>query len=466
MIPLYPAIRALSPLFLGVRFVVATLTAVFLSAQLMLPNKALSQSLGASSQIDVRHSLDIRYALGFDKGETQLAEISYKPELSGRLNDGIDYFVSSRLRAFSSQALEQGTMSNQSDSRSHINRRSFIGDNIELELKEAYADIFTDNGYLRIGKQTVVWGQADGLRVLDQINPLNYREFILGDIEDRRIALWMAKLEHSFADITAEFIWLPDHSYNDSPNSAPFKPTSPRLVPRLSESFRGTVIRQPSDRPNRFIRDDDYALRLSGFSQGWDWSLNAFYFYDDSAAIDVDSELGSEVILSPSYKRSLLFGGSASNAFDKLTFRSELAYQTNKHQLVNNKPGLNTLNKTEKFDQISSVLGLDYQLSANTLISGQLFVSALLDSGDIEQTYNSATLLARQELLNDTIILEGLIIHDLDKSDGSLQLSAKYYLDDAITLKAGMDVFYGDREGLYGQFREASRMTVGLEYNF
>jgi hypothetical protein len=64
-------------------------------------------------------------------------------------------------------------------------------------LRELYVDsAFGENGdvELRLGKQQVVWGTADGMKLLDIINPTDYREFAQNTMEDSRIPVWMANL--------------------------------------------------------------------------------------------------------------------------------------------------------------------------------------------------------------------------------------------------------------------------------
>ena len=62
---------------------------------------------------------------------------------------------------------------------------------------------------LKLGLQQVVWGQADGLRVLDVINPLDYREFILEDFLDSRRPLWMARADVPVEKGSVQLLWIP-----------------------------------------------------------------------------------------------------------------------------------------------------------------------------------------------------------------------------------------------------------------
>ncbi len=58
-------------------------------------------------------------------------------------------------------------------------------------LREFYFDTTVGKTDLRIGKQQVVWGTADGIKLLDIINPTDWREFNQNKMEDSRIPVWM-----------------------------------------------------------------------------------------------------------------------------------------------------------------------------------------------------------------------------------------------------------------------------------
>ena len=67
-------------------------------------------------------------------------------------------------------------------------------------LREAYVDA-ENNGYsIRAGKQQVVWGTADGMKLLDAINPTDYAEMAQNQMEDSRIPVWMVNAETDAAD--------------------------------------------------------------------------------------------------------------------------------------------------------------------------------------------------------------------------------------------------------------------------
>jgi hypothetical protein len=73
----------------------------------------------------------------------------------------------------------------------------------EWELKEAYVDVdlFDSRLWLRVGKQTIVWGKTELFRNQDQFNPVDVGLASLPSLEDSRIALWSARGVWSFYDV-------------------------------------------------------------------------------------------------------------------------------------------------------------------------------------------------------------------------------------------------------------------------
>ncbi len=67
-------------------------------------------------------------------------------------------------------------------------------------LRELYFDTGFGGWDFRIGKQQVVWGTADGIKLLDIINPTDYRELNQNAMEDSRIPVWMINAERYIGD--------------------------------------------------------------------------------------------------------------------------------------------------------------------------------------------------------------------------------------------------------------------------
>ena len=73
----------------------------------------------------------------------------------------------------------------------------------EGELKEAYLDIEAAQGrlWLRLGKQTIVWGKTELFRNTDQFNPQDLALASLPGLEESRIGLWAVRGTWSFYNV-------------------------------------------------------------------------------------------------------------------------------------------------------------------------------------------------------------------------------------------------------------------------
>jgi len=67
-------------------------------------------------------------------------------------------------------------------------------------LRELYLDSELGGWSLRLGKQQVVWGTADGIKLLDIINPTDFRELNQDTMADARIPIWMLNAERNIGD--------------------------------------------------------------------------------------------------------------------------------------------------------------------------------------------------------------------------------------------------------------------------
>ena len=81
-------------------------------------------------------------------------------------------------------------------------------------LREAYLDTEYADWQLRLGKQQVVWGTADGMKLLDMINPTDYTEMAQNQMEDSRIPVWMINGETDLENGTSLQIVLSEPREN------------------------------------------------------------------------------------------------------------------------------------------------------------------------------------------------------------------------------------------------------------
>lgn len=81
-------------------------------------------------------------------------------------------------------------------------------------FREIYADFKSEDWWVRIGKQQVVWGKTDFFRLQDIINPVDFGpHFFFDSFEDIRIPQWILSTQYRpgsigpVTDIAAQLVW-------------------------------------------------------------------------------------------------------------------------------------------------------------------------------------------------------------------------------------------------------------------
>jgi hypothetical protein len=61
--------------------------------------------------------------------------------------------------------------------------------NNRAELDAAYVDRVGDGWDLRLGRQVVIWGRADGLRIVDRVSPSDLSESLTRELDEVRLGI-------------------------------------------------------------------------------------------------------------------------------------------------------------------------------------------------------------------------------------------------------------------------------------
>jgi len=331
-----------------------------------------------------------------------------------------------------------------------------------LQSKEAYLLYGGDDFDFRIGQQQIVWGKTDGLRMLDIINPLDMREFILDDFLDSRIGLWSARLnwytdiggsEHEF-----EFIVIPDARPGE------FAPTGSRWAYALPALPAGTALAVAAgDEPGWRAADAEVGVAWRANISGWDLSLNWFYGWKDTPAMQKELTPGL-MTLTPVYQRMNTVGGSFSNAFGPMVLRGELAVNIGEGI---NRTGVTAVSSTGREITVNAAFGLDYTKN-NWRISPQFFIRYLPGWNDTiaeDQASGFFSLMVSTDYMNEKLKPEMIGLYDW--ADGSWMIRPKlsYEFSDQITARLGIDIFGGSK-GFFGQFDKNDRVYSEIEYTF
>jgi len=165
----------------------------------------------------------------------------------------------------------------------------------EGELKEAYLDIemFDSRLWLRVGKQSIVWGKTELFRTTDQFNPQDLALSTLPNLEESRIALWSMRGVWSFyevgplSDVRLELaINFDDFESADLGSCG--EPYAVNLICALTfgswaHGMTGIGVAGVDSPPNPWDNADglEFGARLEWRWDRFSFAITDFYGYDD-----------------------------------------------------------------------------------------------------------------------------------------------------------------------------------------
>ena len=403
--------------------------------------------------------MDIAYE--FKSHQLQKAEFILKPEVVYKFNNKLKIVGLGRIYTEVLDNLEPGVPDQVASST--FNKRLFIGDRVEVELRELYLHARILNKVnIRIGKQQIVWGETDGLKLLDVINPQYFREFILDDLVDSRIPLWSIKTEFPIKKLKIQLLWIPDLTYHALIDSdAPYFPKSALPEPPMGIE----TIFWPIEKPSNIVLDSDVGLKLSVLIKGWDITANYFYYYDDfpvfynSLSFQASGE--PSIMINPQYERHHLLGFTFNKPVKLVILRGEMGYKFYQNFLSTNPEASRGIVQS---DQFNTAIGLDL-IKGENIASTQLFIDYLIDDVPVFNRNRiewTVSLLLSREFMNDSFKAEALWVHSINHKDGLLRPKLSYWLTSNVQLLLSSDIFYGNKSMLFGQFKDRSRASVGL----
>ena len=364
-----------------------------------------------------------------------------------------------------------------------------------LKLKEAYIDWKGEMLALRVGRQIVSWGKADDIKITDIICPKDEANFVASDYNESRLGIDAVRLSLLTEKIQADVYYIPFFT----PSILPLAKGNPLKAKVFPANVDGIRIYAPEDyrdleHPKKHVSNSEYAFRASAYTSIADVSLYYFYGWDDTPFFkyrpnmviynSADAKDNSsiyddifEIDISGKYKRMMMIGLDAAIPVGEFVIRLEEAYFPKRHfqttaeyQMQRQFSGKNVKSSLQKH-QLISLAGLDWTPSGWT-ITAQYVADIVFDHDnaiDRKNFEHQATLSIEKSVLNETLTFMASGALDLRAFSSAAELEIDYKLNDAITLSAIGDLYYGGfdhKKGLFGEYRNLSSITFKGKISF
>ena len=322
----------------------------------------------------------------------------------------------------------------------------------EAELGETYIQgrLLPDLD-IKFGRQIVVWGTSESLRVTDVINPLDQREPGMMDIEDLRLPVAMTRLDY-YLDNRWGITGLAIHEirFNKEP-------------PFGSDFFPGSVPLRHEVIPDFSFKNQEFAVALTGRLTGWDISFHGAWLFDDNS----HPERSKQDVLIRKHNRLAVFGGTVQVARGNWLIKAETAFLR----------GLKFSSlPDQKKTRIDILAGVEYSGFKDTTITLEAVNRHLFDHDELLKRFPDqkrknefqSLLRANRGFFNDTLHVTFLALAlGLRAQDGSFERTQiEYDLTDNLSVTFGAIFYQGGDKALFEAIEDNDRLFLELKYSF
>jgi len=322
----------------------------------------------------------------------------------------------------------------------------------ELEFDEVYLQgSLTDNLDIKAGRQIVVWGKSDNIRVTDILNPLDRREPGMVDIEHLRLPVGMTRLDYYFGkwDLTALLI----HEVRFS--------KTPAFGSDFSSSF---FMQPPEEEPASTLQNTQYAAALSGILGKWDMAFYLADIFDDRWHVERHGVSLEDV---RRHGRIRMAGTAANVAMGDWLLKGETA------RLDGLRYSADPDRRVTRYDVLA---GIEYRGFRDTTVSLEAanrhivgYEEEMRNPPDSvpQDSFQSAFRLTR-ECLHETLSLRYLVrVFGTDGGGGGVQrFWAEYDVTDAVKVTAGIVDYMPGEMPPYDTVGDNDRVFTELRYSF
>jgi hypothetical protein len=354
------------------------------------------------------------------------------------------------------------------------------GNDVRAELWQAYVDYKKNNLWLRIGKQSIAWGEAVALRVLDTVNPLDLSQSLVFDraaeeFDNIRVPQWFIRANYNIVndrvpDLTAEFLLNPGA-------------VVPTILPQQGSPYNVVPsIAKVTDRVNQ--GEPTVGGRLTGTAADVQFSLN-FITKPNDDAVGVFKGISflpaapfAQVRFDGQHPRVYIAGGSANYVWHaagavlraETTITPNAPFQSGAAALkIVDRPVWKTVLAFDRPTQVFpglDALNIGFQFF-ETFTGGTHLNKVRANGAKVDQTAQLFTVYLQQPLWQKRLSLEFLGAFDTDDAHW-LQPGVHWEVGNHMRLELFYNEFGGSekRAGRLGSYFWADGAFLRLTYGF
>lgn len=301
----------------------------------------------------------------------------------------------------------------------------------------------------KVGRQIVVWGKSDSIRITDVLNPLDNRTPGLVDIKNLRLGRTMSKLDYYVDEYNFSAIALHENRFTKNPAQySDFK----------SKPDKAT------NTPDDSLDNSGIALSLTGAFEGYDMGLYFADTYVDKAYLKGD--------IFQYDNKSKMVGAAYNQVIDSFLFKAEVAHFDQIKYNIDE-------NTTVDSARTDVLLGLEYNGITDGSIGYEIsqreihdYISSINGNGALNgykrEKEVQQVIRFNQAYFNQTLDLSVVLsaIGSSAQDGGSARVTLDYAVDDQVSVSGGIIDYIGGDNPIIDSYQENDRLFVKLSHTF
>ena len=334
-----------------------------------------------------------------------------------------------------------------------------VTEQADFDLREAYALTYPFEFMdLKVGRQILTWGTGD-LVFINDLFPKDWESFFIGrDSEYLKAPSDAAKVS-MFSDLAnLDIVYTPQFDsdrFISGPRVSYYNSSLGRLA---GEDFTTYV-----DKPDRWFRDDEVALRLYKNIENYEVALYGYRGYWKSPG-------GQTATGDFTFPDLNVYGASIRGALGKGIANAEFGY----YESADDSSGKNILiNNSE----IRYLLGYTQEIGKDFTAGLQYYVEQMTDYGKYLDSRTSGaerdeirrlvTLRLTKLLMNQNLRCSMFTYYSPTDKDVYMRPNVNYKVSDEMAIELGANIFFGDHEyTFFGQFQNNTNIYTAVRYSF
>jgi hypothetical protein len=335
-----------------------------------------------------------------------------------------------------------------------------VNEEAKFDLREAHMSTspfdFMD---LKVGRQILTWGTGD-LIFINDLFPKDWQSFFIGRDTEYLKAPSDALKTSFFSDIAnVDFIYTPQFD-------------SDRFIRGRRLSYWNANLQRlagqdaviSADKPDRWFRDDEFAVRLYKNINNYELALYGYWGYWKSPA--GQNSTGTKA----TFPDLNAYGASIRGAVGKGIGNLEFGY----YESADDQNGQNPLVDNS---QLRYLAGYTQEIGKDLTAGVQYYIEQMLDhsaykdnlsAGPANDEFRHLTTLRLTKLLmNQNLRLSLFTYSSPSDKDVYLRPNVNYKINDNLAVEVGANIFFGDYPNtFFGQFQNNTNVYSAVRYSF